>query len=152
MVQLLVRNLVFRSSLVVQMVKSSLALQKSWVQSWVRKIPWRRKWQATRVLLPGKFHGWRSLVSESDTTEQLHFTSYFISKLLMLLLSYSRSVVSNFLQPHAARQSFTLSFTISWNLLKLMSIELVMPSNHLLLCLPSFLLPSVFPIIGVFSN
>ena len=46
----------------------------------VRKIPWRRKWQPTPVLLPGKFHGWRSLVGynprghkESDTTEQLHF-------------------------------------------------------------------------------
>ena len=32
---------------------------------WVRKIPWRRKWQPTPVLLPGKFHGWRSLVGYS---------------------------------------------------------------------------------------
>ena len=47
---------------------------------WVRKIPLRRKWQATPVLLPGKFHGWRSLVGyspwgrkESDTTDWLHF-------------------------------------------------------------------------------
>ena len=47
---------------------------------WVGKIPWRRKWQPTPVLLPGKFHGLRSLVGyspwgrkESDTTEQLHF-------------------------------------------------------------------------------
>ena len=44
---------------------------------WVRKIPWRRKWQPTPVLLTGKSHGWRSLVGcspwgckESDTTEQ----------------------------------------------------------------------------------
>ena len=43
---------------------------------------WRRKWQSTPVLLPGKFHGWKSLVGysswgckESDTTECLHFTS-----------------------------------------------------------------------------
>ena len=49
---------------------------------WVGKIPWRRKWQLTPVLLPGKFHGLRSLVGyspwgrkESDTTEQIHFTS-----------------------------------------------------------------------------
>ena len=49
---------------------------------WVRKIPWRRKWHPTPVLLPGKFHGWRSLVGyspwgrkESDTTERLHFVS-----------------------------------------------------------------------------
>ena len=48
---------------------------------WGGKIPWRRKWQPTLVLLPRKLHGWRSLVGyspwghkESDTTEGLHFT------------------------------------------------------------------------------
>ena len=45
----------------------------------------------------------------------------------------------------------SLSFTISWNLLKLMSIELVMASNHLILCYP-LLLPSVSPSIRVFSS
>ena len=45
-----------------------------------------------------------------------------------------------------------LSITISWSLLKLMSIELVMPSNHLILCCPLLLLPSIFPSIRVFSN
>ena len=45
-----------------------------------------------------------------------------------------------------------LSFTISQSLLKLMSPELVMPSNHLILCHPCLLLPSIFPNIGVFSN
>jgi len=45
-----------------------------------------------------------------------------------------------------------LSITNSWSLLKLMSIESVMPSNHLILCHPLFLLPSVFPSIRVFSN
>ena len=44
----------------------------------------------------------------------------------------------------AARQTI-LSFTISWSLLKLMSIELVMPSNHLILCCPLLLPPSIFP-------
>ena len=44
-----------------------------------------------------------------------------------------------------------LSSTSSWSLLKLMSIELVIPSNHLLLCHP-FLLPSIFPKIRIFSN
>ena len=44
------------------------------------------------------------------------------------------------------------SFTNSWSLLKLMSIESVMPSNHLILCRPLLLLPSVFPSIRVFSN
>ena len=44
-----------------------------------------------------------------------------------------------------------LIFTVSWSLLKLMTIELVMPSNHLILCRP-LLLPSIFPSIRVFSN
>ena len=51
----------------------------------------------------------------------------------------------------AACQS-SLSFTISWSLLKFMSIELVMPSNHLVLCHPLLLLPSIFPNIRVFSK
>ena len=51
----------------------------------------------------------------------------------------------------AARQA-SLSITNSWSLLKLMSIELVMPSNHLILCRPLLLPPSVFPSIRVFSN
>ena len=51
----------------------------------------------------------------------------------------------------AACQS-TLSFTLSWSLPKFMSIELVMPSNHLFLCRPLLLLPSIFPSIKVFSS
>ena len=51
----------------------------------------------------------------------------------------------------AAHQA-SLSFTISWSLLKLMSIESVTPSNHLILCRPLLLLPSIFPSIRVFSN
>ena len=46
----------------------------------------------------------------------------------------------------------SLSFTSSWNLLKLMSIESVMPSNHIILCRPLLLLASIFPSIRVFSN
>ena len=46
----------------------------------------------------------------------------------------------------------SLSVTNSWSLLKLMSIVLVMPSNHLMLCRPFLLLPSIFPSIRVFSN
>ena len=45
-----------------------------------------------------------------------------------------------------------LSITNSWSLLKLMSIESVMPSNHLILCRPLLLLPSIFPSIRVFSS
>ena len=51
----------------------------------------------------------------------------------------------------ATRQA-SLSFTSSWTLLKLMSIESVMPSNQLILCCPLLLLPSIFPTIRVFSR
>ena len=54
--------------------------------------------------------------------------------------------------PWTAAQQASLSFTIYWSLLKLMSIESVMPSNHLVLCHPLLLLPSIFPSIGDFSK
>ena len=52
---------------------------------------------------------------------------------------------------HQAHQA-SLSITNSWSLLKLMSIKSVMPSNHLILCRPLLLLPSIFPNTRVFSN
>ena len=66
-------------------------------------------------------------------------------------LQFSRSVMSDSLRPHEAHQAF-LSITNSRNLLKLKSIESVMPSSHLILCRPLFLLPPVPPSIRVFSN
>ena len=54
--------------------------------------------------------------------------------------------------PRTAAHQASLSITNSQNLLKLMSIDLVMPSNHLILCHPLLLLPSIFPSIRVFSN
>ena len=64
----------------------------------------------------------------------------------------SLSCVQLFLTPWTAAHQASLSITNSWSLLKLMSIELVMPSNHLILCRPLFLLPSIFPSIRVFSK
>ena len=66
-------------------------------------------------------------------------------------LLFSHSVVSPW-TPRAAEHQAHLSFTISWNFLKLISIESVMPSNHLILCCPLLLLPPIFPSIRVFSN
>ena len=61
--------------------------------------------------------------------------------------------MSNSLRPHGLQHArLPLSFTTSQILLKLMSIESVMPSNHLILCHPLFLLPLIFPRIRVFSN
>ena len=64
----------------------------------------------------------------------------------------SLSHVQLFAIPWTAAHQASLSITNSRSLLKLMSIELVTPSNHLILCHPLLLLPSVFPSIGVFSN
>ena len=65
---------------------------------------------------------------------------------------FSLSVVSDSATPWTAAHQASLSFTISQSLLKFMSIELMMPSNHLILFHPLLLLPSTFPSIRVFSN
>ena len=72
--------------------------------------------------------------------------------MLLLLLLFHCSVVSDSVTPWTAAHQASLSFTISQSLLKLMSIESVIPSNHLILCCPLLLLPSIFPSIRVFSN
>ena len=62
------------------------------------------------------------------------------------------SHVRLFATPWTAACQASLSITKSWSLLRLISIELVIPSNHLILCHPLLLLPSIFPSIRVFSN
>ena len=81
------------------------------------------------------------------TTTQLH------SCILKVAISSVQSLshVRLFATPWTAHQAF-LSITNSRSLLKLMSTESVMPSNHLILCHPLLLLPSIFPNIRVFSN
>ena len=67
--------------------------------------------------------------------------------------SVAQSAVSESVRSHEQQHAWLpLSFTISQTLLKLMSIESMMPSNHLILCHPLLLRPSVFPSIRVFSN
>ena len=66
-------------------------------------------------------------------------------------VQFSHSVVSNFLPWTVTRQA-SLSITNSQSLLKLMPIKSVMPSNHLILCCPILLLPSIFPSTRVFSS
>ena len=67
-------------------------------------------------------------------------------------VQFSLSVVSDFVTPWTAACQASLSVTNSWSLLKFMSIELMMPSSHLILCHPLLLQPSMFPSIRVFSN
>ena len=76
----------------------------------------------------------------------LHF------KLFNLVVQFSHSAVSDSVTPWSAACQASLSITDSWSLLKLMSIESVMPSNHLILCHLLLLPPSIFHSIRVFSN
>ena len=73
----------------------------------------------------------------------------FISQFVVVQLL---SCVQLFAAPWTAAHQAFLSFTIFWSLLKLMFIESVMPSNHLILCYPLLFPPSIIPSIGVFSK
>ena len=77
-----------------------------------------------------------------------YFALYYGTLVAVQLLSHVWLFVTLWT---AARQA-SLSLTNSWSLLKLMSMELVMPSHHLILCHPLLLLPPIFPSIRVFSN
>ena len=70
----------------------------------------------------------------------------------MLVVVQLLSHVRLFVIPWTAAHQASLSFTISQSFLKLVSTELLMPSNHLILCHPLLLLPSIFPGIRAFSN
>ena len=76
---------------------------------------------------------------------------YSIDHSSWVVIVQSLSCVWLFVTPWTAVHQASLSFTVSWSLLKLMSVESVMPFNHLVLCCP-LLLPSIFPSIRVFSN
>ena len=125
-----------------------------------------RKWQPTPVFLPGEFHGQRSLVSyspwdgkELDSTEhvcQHHSTISDHQSHICILVQFSsvqslsRVLLST--TPWTAACQASLSIINSQSPPKPMSIKSVMPSNHLILCHPLLLLPSIFPSIRVFSN
>ena len=82
-----------------------------------------------------------------------NFLSNTWEHLSIYSVQFSRLVMSDSLRHHGLQHAKPpLSITNSQNLLKLMSIESVMPSNHLILCCPLLLLPSIFPSIKVFSS
>ena len=78
--------------------------------------------------------------------------NFLYTFIFLYVVVQSLSHVQLFVTPWIAAYQASLSFTNSQSLLKLMSIELVMASNHLILCHPLLLLPSVFPSIRVFSH
>ena len=100
-----------------------------------------------------------SLLQEIFPTQESNWCHLHCRRILYQLnfpVQYSSvqslSCVRHFVTPWTAACQASLSITNSQSLLKLMSIELVMPSNHLILCHPLPLLPSIFPSIRVFSN
>ena len=72
------------------MAKNLSAMQETWFDPWVGKIPWRRNWQPTPVFLPGEFHGQRSLAGYSSWDgKELDMT-----KQLTLSLSFPKDIYS----------------------------------------------------------
>ena len=88
---------------------------------------------------------------DSDMTEQAKQANMFIY-LNIVAVVHLLSCVQFFVTPWTTAHQFSLSFTISQSLLKLMSIDSVMPSKHLILCHPLLLLPRIFLSIRVFFN
>ena len=98
-------------------------------------------------------HDWAA--NTTDTLfkmENILFGSSYIQIISFSSVQFSRSVVSDSATTWTATPQASLSITNSWSLLKLMTIESVMPSNHLILCYPLLLPPSIFPSIRDFSN
>ena len=100
------------------------------------KIPWTEE--------PGRLQSMGSQRANLLTAEQIYF------QFSSVVQSFSR--VRLFVTPWIAARQASLSIANSQSSLKLVSIESVMPSNHLILCRPLLLLPSIFPSIRVFSN
>ena len=136
---------------VAQMVKGNLpAMQEPQVPSLGQKIPWRRARHTTPVFLPGESHDrgawWATVHGVAESTRlsgQTVHASFVVQSLSRLRLSAA---------PCTAARQVSPSFTNSQSLLKLISIESVMPFHRLILCHPLLLLPSIFPSIRVFSN
>ena len=117
---------------------------------WVGKIPCRSMRHPTPVFLSAEFHGQRSLAGyspwchkESEITEHLSISSVQFSSVSQLCPTLCHPWI-------AARQA-SLSITNSRSSLRLMSIESVMPSSHLILCRPLLLLPPIPPSISLFQ-
>ena len=113
---------------------------------------WQIDWKTMETVMDFIFLGSKITV-DGDCSHEIKRCLLFGRKTMTNLNSVqSLSCVRLFATPWTVAHQASLSITNSWSLLKLMSIELVMPSNHLILCHPLLLLPSTFPSIRVFSN
>jgi len=114
-----------------------------WHQNTVASCPSENHSFYSRLDALHFFHSGRNLIRKP-------IVDMFIKKKIQF--QSSDSVVSDSATPRTAARQASLSITNSWCSLKLMSIGSVMPSNHLILCRPLLLPPSVFPSIRVFPN
>ena len=113
--------------------KFSMSYKYIWIQNWTQSL--KKKYRLRNCLL---------------MLEAEEYTVWIWVQITSSVQSLSR--VWLFVTTWTAARQASLSLTNSWSLLKLMSIESVMPSNHLILCRPLLLLPSIFPRIRVFSS
>ena len=93
----------------------------------------------------------QSLPKGTDLIYNKGTSSLEVPSTIVKVVQFSRSVVSNSLRPHGLQPGLPVHHQPR-SLLKLMSFESVIPSNHVILCCPCLLLPSIFPSIKVFSN
>ena len=93
--------------------------------------------------------GWQALIFRIFS---LNFVLVLKVTFSYSLLLFSHSAVCDSLQPHGCSTPSFRVLTVSWGLIKLMAIESMMPSSHLILCPPLHLLPSIFSSFRIFSN
>ena len=134
------------------MVKNTAAKQETWVQSLGGKIPWRRKRLPTPIFWPREFYGQRSCIIHGVTKSQTRLGDLPELYWIYFTSVQSLSHIQLFATPWIAACQASLSITNSRSSPRLMSIESVMPSGHLTLCRPLFLLSPIPPSIRVFSN
>ena len=99
------------------------------------------------VRTDGQNQAWQALQSASGVSYTLRGRAEFVSASVVLSVNH----VQLFVTPWTAAGQASLYFTVSWSLLRLMSVKSVMPSDHLILCHLLLLLPSIFPSIRVRS-
>ena len=131
-------------------------LKEIWMFKTIRNT-WERTWELGSIInIPGyllwikssQYKFWGTSVRRTKGGKFPWLKCY----LLLFSSVQSLSCVQLFATPWTAVRQASLSITNSQSLPKPMSIESVMPSNHLIFCRPLFLLPSIFPSIRVFSN
>ena len=133
-----------------------------WTWVWVNSGSWWWTGRPGMLWFMGSQRVGHDWATELNWTEWFTYSEQTLHSFIMLLFDtyifgfvvfvQSLRCVQLSATPWSIACRFPLSFTVSWSLLRFMSIELVMLSSHLILCHPLLLLPSIFPSTRVFSN